>query len=251
MKFASLGSGSKGNATLVEDQNSCVLIDCGFSITETEKRLQRLSRAPEDLTAILVTHEHGDHLRGVLPLARKYKLPVFMTAGTAKTINKDVAKLSIINSDATFKCGSLTISAVTVPHDAREPVQFILSNDQHSLGVLTDLGHISEHVIEQYSACDGLLLEANHDSQMLAHGPYPSALKKRVGGNWGHLNNNQSRQLLNHLELPKLQQLVLGHISEKNNLVEKVRDVMVGLEEEVAHLHYACQSEGFSWLELM
>ena len=250
MRFASLGSGSKGNGTLVEDQHSCVMIDCGFSVRETERRLKRLNRSADDLTAILVTHEHGDHIRGVLPLAKKYSLPVFMTAGTAKTLNHIHDGIELIDSERGFKCGSFEVTPVAVPHDAREPVQFVLRTRRHALGVLTDLGTITPHVVEQYFHCDGLLLESNHDCNMLANGPYPPALKRRVGGDWGHLNNGQAAGLLSHLQLDRMQQLVLGHISEQNNSVSLVRETMAAIEAQLEAVHYACQDKGFGWLEL-
>ena len=250
MKFASLGSGSKGNATLVEDGHSSLLIDCGFSVKETERRLSRLGRSAEDLSGILVTHEHGDHIRGVLPLARKYCLPVYMTAGTANTLKSPHHKLKIIDSHNSFQCASMTVIPVAVPHDAREPVQYLVNDGRHTLGVLTDLGHISSHVAEQYANCDGLLLEANHDHAMVSNGPYHPRLKQRVGGDWGHLSNTQSRELLEHVALGRLQHLVLAHISEQNNHPEKVQEAVAGLEKQVAALHIACQSEGFGWLSL-
>ena len=249
MKFASLGSGSKGNATLVEDNSCCILIDCGFSVRETERRLSLQGCPAEDLTAILVTHEHSDHIRGAIPLAKKYNLPVYMTAGAARTQQSIQCDVNLIQSDTEFQCGTLSVMPVSVPHDAKEPVQFILSNGKHRLGVLTDLGHISNHVAEQYKNCDGLLLEANHDPLMLANGPYPQSLKQRVGGDWGHLNNYQSRQLLEHIETGRLQHLVLGHISEQNNQVDKVREVVAGMH--LNQVHYASQGDGFEWLELL
>lgn len=250
MRFASLGSGSKGNATLVESGDTCVLIDCGFSVRETVKRLQRLSVEPEQLSAILVTHEHGDHLRGVMPLSRKYQLPVFLTAGTAKAGRVDEQSVTVIHADNPFEIGTLQILPVAVPHDAREPVQYVLHDQNFRLGVLTDLGMVTSHVIDHYSQLDGLLLEANHDLQMLASGPYPPSLKQRVSGRWGHLNNLQSADLLSQVERSQLQQLVLGHISLKNNSVERVQKAVAEVVTDVVAVHYACQDQGFDWLEL-
>lgn len=250
MRFASLGSGSKGNATIVEYQDTCILIDCGFSIKQTEQRLERLNRCPKDISAILVTHEHGDHIRGVLPLAKKYQLKVYMTAGTAKTVGQKLDNVELIDSHSEFQCGAIRVTPVAVPHDAREPVQYVLRSEKHTLGVLTDLGNITPHVVEQYAQCDGLLLESNHDSAMLANGSYPAALKQRVGGDWGHLNNDQARELLGSIQLEGLQQIVMGHISEQNNSVQRVRDTIADIEAQLPAVHYACQTQGFDWLEL-
>ena len=250
LRFASLGSGSKGNGTLVEDDATCVLIDCGFSIRETEKRLARLGRAPDDLAAILVTHEHGDHVRGVGPLARKYSLPIHLTQGTAiasrRVIDERCSTRAIV-PHRPVAIGSLEITPVSVPHDAREPVQFIARAGALRVGVLTDLGSVSNNVLEHYLACDGLLLEANHDVRMLATGPYPPSLKRRVGSDWGHLNNSQAAGLLSRLESSKIQSLVMGHISEKNNHQDLVKAAVEPFARQVGRLMYACQDQGFAW----
>ena len=248
LRFASLGSGSKGNGTLVENDSTCVLVDCGFSVKETERRLQRLNRSPSDLSAILVTHEHGDHLRGVAPLARKYGLPVSMTCGTAIAAGyKSEDNVHTVLPHQRFAVGSLAVMPVTVPHDAREPVQYVIHANGLKLGVLTDLGSITANVLEHFADCDGLLLEANHDVKMLAVGPYPPSLKRRVGSAWGHLNNGQSAQLLSQVETGKLQTLVLGHISEKNNALALVKEAVASAVADVGKTVYACQDQGFSW----
>lgn len=251
MRFASLGSGSKGNATLVEWRNTCILIDCGFSIRETVRRLNRLGKTADDIDAILVTHEHGDHLRGVLPLAKKFALRVIMTNGTTKAVKGDLPDtLEWIDHYDEFYVGDLSVTPVAVPHDAREPVQFVFKSDRHTLGLLTDLGSITPHVVEQYRYCDGLLLESNHDTAMLSQGPYPPSVKSRVAGDWGHLNNQQALGLLQRVELKQMQQLVLGHISQQNNSLALVKEVMTEIEQQVASVHYACQEQGFDWVEL-
>ncbi len=255
MRFSSLGSGSKGNATVVHHGDTYILIDCGFSVKETEKRLSLHGLQGSDLTAILVTHEHSDHIRGALPLARKYQLPVMMTAGTSKFLdntsnNNDKIDLSLLESDLTFHVGDIELMPVSVAHDAREPVQFVMKGGGMTLGVLTDLGSVTPHVLDNYRCCDGLLVESNHDTAMLANGSYPSSLKKRVGGDWGHLNNQQTRQLLESIQLEQLQQLVIGHISQQNNHVDLVKEELSELSNRLSTVHYACQNKGFSWIEL-
>lgn len=255
MRFCSLGSGSKGNATVVHHGDTYILIDCGFSVKETEKRLSLRGLQGSDLTAILVTHEHSDHIRGVLPLAKKYKLPVMMTVGTSKFLNNNSSNnanidLSLFESDLTFHVGDFELMPVSVAHDAREPVQFVVKGGGVTLGVLTDLGSVTPHVLDNYRCCDGLLVESNHDVAMLANGSYPSSLKQRVGGDWGHLNNQQTRQLLENIQIKQLQQLVIGHISQQNNHVDLVKEELSGLGNRLSKVHYACQNNGFSWIEL-
>jgi phosphoribosyl 1,2-cyclic phosphodiesterase len=250
LKFASLGSGSKGNATLVVSGDTSVLVDCGFSIKETVRRLQRIAHTPEQLTAIVVTHEHGDHLKGVMPLARKYNIPVYLTPGTASKANMKNVTVEMIHGAESFQLGEFTIEPVSVPHDAREPVQFIFRDSKFKLGVLTDLGSITTHVIESFDGCDALLLEANHDLKMLASGPYPYSLKQRVSGAWGHLNNQQCAGLLEQLDCSRLQKLVIGHISLQNNSIDQVQSAVQHLVEGISHVSYACQDQGFDWLEL-
>ncbi|MFT7300701.1 MAG: phosphoribosyl 1,2-cyclic phosphodiesterase [Porticoccus sp.] len=251
MRFTSLGSGSRGNATVVHSGDSLILIDCGFSVRETEKRLARVGLGADDLTAILVTHEHADHIRGVLPLARKHQLTVMMTTGTCKTL-KDYSGVNLepIISDSGFRVGGLDVMPVSVPHDAREPVQYVLRSAGVTLGVLTDLGSITPHVVSNFSCCDGLLLEANHDIDMLANGSYPQALKNRVGGDWGHLNNYQTRHLLHQVQLSQLQHLVLGHISQQNNSLGQVKEAMAGLDQTLPPIHYASQEQNAIWHQL-
>lgn len=248
LRFASLGSGSKGNGTLVEDCSTSVLIDCGFSVKETEQRLRRLGRSPSDLSAILVTHEHGDHIRGVSAFARKHGLPAWLTHGTAlATGTAVVGNLCQVVPQQSFSINSLSIMPVAVPHDAREPVQYVISSAGRKVGVLTDLGSITTNVLEHYRDCDGLVLEANHDVEMLAQGRYPPSLKRRVGGDWGHLNNFQSARLLSQLESRKIQSLVLGHISLQNNCQTLVAEAFSREVDKVGNVLYACQEEGFPW----
>jgi len=253
VRFASLGSGSKGNATLIEWRDTCVMVDCGFSIKETTARMAKLDKRPQDLAAILVTHEHSDHWKGVMPLANKFGIKVYLTAGCLKSrdLKNPVTDFHIIDSHIEFQVGDLRVTPVPVPHDAREPVQYLFNSTEHKLGVLTDLGSLTAHVNAQYDRCDGLLIEANHDLDMLATGPYPAFLKERVGGQWGHLNNHQTASLLKAVDQSRLQHLVVGHISDKNNSLEKVRYEIEQAYKGKGNLHYACQQEGFGWLQLV
>lgn len=249
MRFASLGSGSKGNATLVQAGDALVLVDCGFSLRETTRRLARLGLTPEALSAILVTHEHGDHCSGVSTLSRKHNIPVYLTHGTASSGRCDGAsELRYISCEERFSVDGLAVRAVTVPHDAAEPCQFRLEFAGRSLGILTDLGHVTPHVVQSYRGCDSLLLEFNHDSAMLQAGSYPPPLKRRVGGDWGHLNNEQAASLLRQLDAASLNQLVVAHISENNNCRQLAALALATALESTENVVWACQLEGFGWL---
>lgn len=251
MQFSSLGSGSKGNGTLVRHGDCLLLVDCGFTLKETLKRLERLEVTAEQLDAIIVTHEHGDHINGVGPLARKYKLPVYMTPGTYRS--KDIGKLPVlelIKSYQAFQIKTIAITPVAVPHDASEPAQYIFTTKTARLGILTDLGSITPHVEMHYSLCDGLVLEANHDTLMLASGQYPPSLKQRVGGPWGHLNNRQAADFLTRIDNSKLQKLVVAHISQQNNTVELAQQAFADIPLALNDVRYACQDEGFDWITL-
>lgn len=249
--FASLGSGSQGNATLVSDGETHVLVDCGFTLKDTERRLARLGMCPRQLDAILVTHEHGDHIRGVGPLARRYQLPVYLTPGTWRSGRLgriDAAKLHWVTPQCRLHIKSLAIDPVTVPHDAREPVQFCLSAEGRKLGLLTDLGHPSAHVVAAFRGCDALILECNHDEHLLQVGPYPPSLKRRVGGQWGHLANRQAAWLLQQLGLDRLQSIVCSHLSEHNNRPELALDALCPLlDGDEARLSIAAQDQGLDW----
>lgn len=218
LHYAALASGSGGNAAVVRGGDSCLLVDCGLTIKETVRRLAALDLAPEDLDALLVTHEHGDHLSGVAPLARRYGLPVYMTHGTAgRARDRNIPSLNLYHARDQLRFGDLHVQPFTVPHDAAEPCQLIASHGGRRFGLLTDLGHISDHVREVIADCDALVLECNHDAQMLRDGPYPPALQRRVGGDWGHLENRQAAGLLAGLDTPRLQHLLLAHLSARNN----------------------------------
>lgn len=249
LRFASLGSGSKGNATLVSDDETMVLVDCGFGLREAERRLARLGLHPRQLDALLVTHEHGDHLRGVGPLARRHGVPVYITPGTWLSGRLgEVPCRHWITPQSRFAVKSLTIDPFTVPHDAREPVQFRFESRGCHLGVLTDLGQPTDHVVEAFGGCDALILECNHDRHMLEVGPYPPRLKRRVGGNWGHLANVQAHALLQRLGLDRLQRIVCSHLSEHNNCPELVLETLTPLlDGDGSRLTIAAQDSGLDW----
>ena len=252
MRFASLGSGSKGNSTVVESDTACVMVDCGFGLRNACTRLERIGKSPEDLTAIIVTHEHSDHWKGIGALSAKYNIPVYLSAGSlkAKESQSGEALFNCIDSHKDFYVGDICIKPVPVPHDAREPIQYILSNGKVQLGILTDLGHFTPHVVSSYSKCDALLLECNYDDDMLLDGPYPRFLKERVSGMFGHLSNRQAADLLLALDLSRLKTLVIGHISAKNNDVSLIKAAIEPLCGEDIVLSFADQESGSPWMEI-
>jgi phosphoribosyl 1,2-cyclic phosphodiesterase len=236
MRFASLGSGSRGNATLVEAGHTRLLIDCGYTLKEFERRLAALELCGEALSAILVTHEHADHVRGVGPLARRYGIPVLTSAGTARAASfGELPELRLFASHGgAFRLGDIEIGPFAVPHDAREPCQFVLAARGRRLGLLTDAGRITPHIVDSLRGVDALLLECNHDAGMLARGPYPPALRARVGGPLGHLSNVQAAGLLEHLDHGRLAHLVAGHLSEKNNIPDLAAAALLAVAPALA-----------------
>lgn len=251
MQFASLGSGSKGNATLVRAGQTLVMIDCGFSVRETVRRMARLAVEPQQLDAILVTHEHSDHSSGVAALSRKFQVPVYLTHGTFSTGRcAGSYEERLFNCEDTLDIGDLSIKAVAVPHDAAEPCQYRLSCSDYTLGILTDLGSVTPHVIDNFRACQSLVLEFNHDLPMLLSGPYPDHLKRRVGGDWGHLNNEQAVELLRQIDGARLRHLVVAHISEKNNSRARAESALLSVMDTLDSVIFAEQADGFDWLDL-
>ena len=252
IRFASLGSGSSGNALLVESGKTRVLIDCGFSVHETRVRLARLDRTPDQIDAILITHEHSDHIGSSAALARRHRVPVYMTPGT-RIGARDAAYPSLreFHAGERFAIGALELQPFTVPHDAREPAQFIFSDGAARLALLTDAGHVTAHMIAQIDGVDALLLECNHDPTLLAQGPYPEALKRRVGGPYGHLPNHAAQHLLSSIDHQRLQHVVGMHLSERNNRPDLARAALAAAlgcrPEETA---VADQQRGFDWREI-
>jgi phosphoribosyl 1,2-cyclic phosphodiesterase len=220
MRCALIGSGSAGNALLVTAGDTRLLVDCGYSIKTFEARAAVLDFDPASLDAILVTHEHEDHLGGVLPLARKYALPVYWSRGTSLAASAKPGVRPVTHEfspHASFAIGDIDILPVPVPHDAREPTQFVFRHGGVQVGMLTDLGSLTPHVLAAYAACNALILEFNHDPTLLAESAYPATLKARVASAYGHLSNAQSVGFLAQLDTSRLQRLVAAHLSERTN----------------------------------
>jgi phosphoribosyl 1,2-cyclic phosphodiesterase len=259
-----LGSGSEGNALVVElaerGATTRILLDCGFALRETERRLARLGIAAESLSALVVTHEHGDHVGGVERLARKHGVPVWMTYGTfvaSRIGGAGVIKaaleidINLIEGHAPFAVGGIEVRPFPVPHDAREPAQYVFADGGRQLGVLTDLGASTPHVENMLARCDALVLECNHDAGMLERSDYPASLKQRVGGRFGHLENQQSGALLGRIRHARLQHVLAAHLSRQNNTPALARAC---LADALACAHdwvgIADQAVGFDWREI-
>jgi len=207
--------------------------------------MARLDVAPGDITALLVTHEHVDHVRGVEVLAHRYNIPVYGSHGTLKAMGYSLAAQRI-DSHCNFTIGTVTVTPVAVPHDAREPTQFVLHAQGTKVGVLSDLGHVTPHVVHHYRDCDLLLMEANHDLEMLQSGRYPPPLKRRVGGQLGHLSNRQAVALLQAVGHAR-QRVIIGHVSEQNNSQALLEAAFATLRDSVASLVIADQADGIGW----
>lgn len=254
LRFASLGSGSRGNAMVIEARGTRVLLDCGFGLRELTARLARLNLSLDDFAAILVTHEHGDHSAGVFKCAGRHKLGIFLTHGTLLAALRGQShelSLHLIDSHRPFTVGELEIHPFPVPHDAREPVQYVFSDGIHRLGVLTDTGCITPHIINMLTNCDALVLECNHDIEMLDNSSYHRSLKQRISGRLGHLDNHASASLLARLDHSRLQHLIAAHLSEQNNTPQLARAALAEvLGCSADWIGVASQEHGFAWREL-
>lgn len=249
MRFACLGSGSRGNGLVVEVAGTRLLLDCGFTLKDAIARLSRLRLDPSMIDGIVVTHEHDDHLGGVARLARKFNIPVWLTHGTLRSMgNALLPRINIIDGHQRFSIGDIEVEPYPVPHDAEEPAQFVFGDGAFRLGVLTDTGCSTPHIEAVLRHCDGLVLECNHDAQMLANSDYPQSLKQRVGGRFGHLENTASARLLESLDCSRLQHVIAAHLSQKNNSPLLVQSMLSGvLNCELDWIGVAGQSDGFQW----
>jgi phosphoribosyl 1,2-cyclic phosphodiesterase len=266
MRFASLGSGSEGNALVVAAGTTRLMVDCGFPVEETERRLARIGLAPTDIAGIVVTHEHSDHSDGCLPFARRHRVRVWMTYGTARALQANVpppygntASLPFeeepdviaFDSHTPFAVGDIEVRPFPVPHDAREPVQLVITDGAVRLGVLTDTGTPTRHIQAMLSGCDGLFLECNHDPRMLADGPYPAWLKSRIAGPFGHLANESAAMLLAAINRTKLRAVIAAHLSRTNNIPRLATAALataLGCAQE--EIGVADQKNGIGWQAL-
>lgn len=254
MRFASIGSGSYGNATIIQGDGVTVLLDCGFSYQELCSRLAVLQLEPGAIDHILVTHEHSDHIGGVGVVARKTGAKVWMTAGTWRKVEARlgaIPDLEMLNCHAPLVLNGLEISPYPVPHDAAEPCQYVFGDGQARFGVLTDTGSTTPLIEKELSGCDALLLEYNHDRDMLLQGEYPWSVKQRIDSAYGHMNNQVSAGLLRRLDRSRLKHVVAAHLSEKNNCPDLVRtSIAAVLEQDPEQVEIASQGVPSKWFYL-
>jgi len=226
MRCTILASGSKGNSTYIESSDGAILVDAGLSAKETLHRLDTTGCAPDAIRAIIVTHEHGDHIRGLDVLARKLECPVYATTGTLgdflnhrRTSDKPLATCTC-QYEEPFTVGGFTITPFATSHDAAEPCGFVIGENGTRMGYCTDTGIVTPHMLDLLRRCDGLVLESNHCPEMLANGPYPESLKRRIRSSRGHLSNPAAAAVLRALgkDAP---QVVLSHLSEINNTPDR------------------------------
>ena len=256
LRFRSLGSGSSGNATLVEAvglRPFRLLVDCGLGSRALQHRLGQAGLAASDIDAVFITHEHGDHIGCARSLSLKHQIPVWMSRGTYGAIGEPDfnGQLHFARDGQPIHLDGLELTPFTVPHDAREPLQLSCTDGASKLGILTDLGHITAHVLSQLEGCDALMLECNHDLDMLARSAYPEFLKRRVSGLYGHLSNTDAATVAGELKHQKLKHFVAAHLSAQNNTPELVQTLMasaLGCRGE--DIVIAGPDEGTGWLNL-
>lgn len=256
MRFCSLGSGSAGNATIVEASQGItttrLLIDCGFSQRELLRRLERQNLASDSVDAVFITHEHGDHVGAALGFCARHRVPLFTSAGTWRAIGSedfDRSLLHLCRAGERLSIGDLWLEPFAVPHDANEPLQLQCGDGGAKLGVITDAGSISPVMREALQHCDALLLECNHDVERLQQSSYPAALKRRILGSHGHLSNAQAAELLQACLHPRLRVVLAAHLSERNNTPALVESALAPCCTSLS-LSIAAQAQGHDWLKV-
>ena len=260
LRFKSLRSGSSGNATLVEAHSgarvSRLLIDTGLRLRDLESALMEAGTCAEEIDAIFITHEHGDHIGCARHFVQRYPTPLWMSQGTWLAVSDAAWEthrplLNLARDGESIELDDLHVTPFTVPHDAREPLQLRCSDGARHLGVVTDLGHPSTHVVSMLQNCNALLLEANHDPTLLEASSYPSFLKKRVAGPWGHLSNGAAAELLHRVKHPHLNRILAAHLSERNNTPDLARTSLSdSLGCAPSEIDVADPVHGSSWIDV-
>ena len=256
LRFRSLASGSSGNATLIEASDGLhrtrVLVDCGLGLRQLIARLAVEGLGPADLDGIFITHEHGDHIGCAPMLVARYGVPLWTSAGTAQyaAFAGLESALNLVRDGQLFAIGGIQFHPFTVPHDAREPLQLRCTDGDRVLGLMTDIGHVTGHALAALAGCHALVLESNHDVELLAQSRYPDFLKRRVGGQHGHLSNVQAAAALGALRHDRLNTVVAAHLSERNNrpdLVTRAFAAVLGCGEADVLL---AERHGRGWLDV-
>jgi len=246
--FASLGSGSEGNSFLVKTDKTIIMVDCGFNYKETENRLSQLNLSYSDIDHILLTHEHEDHMRAVKMILKKEDIRISCSYGTAKKIGI-VEEVNLINPGNILEENDLQIEVIPVPHDAREPCHYIFKKDGLKIGIITDFGSLTPKIIESYSNLNFLVVEANHDVNLLMKSSYPASLKKRIFGKLGHANNDLTFELISKINKEKLKKIIFCHLSKLNNHKDIIQNTVKEFFDEF-QCEFISQENIFHWSEI-
>ena len=256
MRLVVLGSGSGGNVLVLESGSRRLMVDAGFSCREIEKRLANVGIGGEDFDGLILTHEHSDHTRGVKRFVKRHNVPVYATAGTLEGLGlgENGAQIHVLNSGHTAEVGSFAVEPFAIPHDAREPIGMVIQDGVgRRVGMVADLGTRSQSAWGRLTDLDALILESNHDLDMLRSGPYPWPLKQRVASRHGHLSNREAAEGIPELDSSHLQWVVLYHLSRTNNLPELAVDSVgeaLSREGSPAEICVAGQFEPTQWMEV-
>ena len=246
--FASLGSGSEGNSFLIKTDKTIFMVDCGFNYKETENRLSRLGLTFSDINHILITHEHEDHMRAIKMIIKKEKIQISCSYGTAKKIGI-VDEVNIINPGDIVIDNDLQVEVVPVPHDAREPCHYVFKKDTLKIGIITDFGSLTPKIIESYSNLNYLVVEANHDTNLLMKSSYPTILKNRIFGKLGHANNDLTFDLISQIKKDKLKKIIFCHLSKQNNQKEIIKHTVKEYFDKF-QCEFISQENIFNWSEI-
>ena len=246
--FASLGSGSEGNSFLIKTDKTIFMVDCGFNYKETENRLSELGLTFSDINHILITHEHEDHMRAIKMIIKKEKIQISCSYGTAKKIGI-VDEVNIINPGDIVVDNDLQVEVVPVPHDAREPCHYVFKKDTLKIGIITDFGSLTPKIIESYSNLNYLVVEANHDANLLMKSSYPTSLKNRIFGNLGHANNDLTFDLISQIKKDKLKKIIFCHLSKQNNQKEIIKHTVKEYFDKF-QCEFISQENIFNWSEI-
>ena len=246
--FASLGSGSEGNSFLIKTDKTIFMVDCGFNYKETENRLSELGLTFSDINHILITHEHEDHMRAIKMIIKKEKIQISCSYGTAKKIGI-VDEVNIINPGEILVDNDLQVEVVPVPHDAREPCHYVFKKDTLKIGIITDFGSLTPKIIESYSNLNYLVVEANHDANLLMKSSYPTSLKNRIFGKLGHANNDLTFDLISQIKKDKLKKIIFCHLSKQNNQKEIIKHTVKEYFDKF-QCEFISQENIFNWSEI-